>query len=298
MTKKILVSGSIANDYIMNFHDEFGNYILPEKTHQLSVSFNINELNVNAGWAGQNISYNLWLLGQKSTLLWAVGQERQASEFNKEWIDYTHTIVSEKYHTAIANILTDDKSNQINWFYPGAIFESGQAHIADVEGEIAIAIVSPNAPDTMSQHVRECNELDIPVIFDPGQPLPAFSQELLIQTLEAATYLIVNEYELELLCKIAEIQESDLIDMVQAYIVTLWAEWSRYVSRDESFAVAAQQLSNDVVLDPTWAGDSFRAGILYTLHHGLGWKEGMELGSKLAAACIQMHGTQRHSFEI
>jgi len=129
--------------------------------------------------------------------------------------------VSEKYHTAIANILTDDKSNQINWFYPGAIFESGQAHIADVEGEIAIAIVSPNAPDTMSQHVRECNELDIPVIFDPGQPLPAFSQELLIQTLEAATYLIVNEYELELLCKIAEIQESDLIDMVQAYIVTL-----------------------------------------------------------------------------
>jgi len=49
MTKKILVSGSIANDYIMNFHDEFGNYILPEKTHQLSVSFNINELNVNAG---------------------------------------------------------------------------------------------------------------------------------------------------------------------------------------------------------------------------------------------------------
>jgi len=69
MTKKILVSGSIANDYIMNFHDEFGNYILPEKTHQLSVNFNINELHAHAGGAGQNISYNLGLLGEKSILL-------------------------------------------------------------------------------------------------------------------------------------------------------------------------------------------------------------------------------------
>ncbi len=296
MNKKILVSGSIANDYIMNFHDEFGNYILPEKTHQLSVNFNINELHAHAGGAGQNICYNLGLLEQKSTLLWAVWQERRASEFNQQWIDYTHTIVSETYHTAVANIMTDDKNNQITAFYPGAIFESWQAHIADVEGEIAIAIVSPNAPDTMAQHVRECKELDIPVIFDPGQPLSAYSKELLVQTLVSATYLIVNEYELELLCKIAEIQESDLLDYVQAYIVTLWGAWSRYVSAQESFTVSAEQLWDDMVLDPTGAGDAYRAGILHAYLHWDDWRSGMELGSKLAAACIQMHGTQRHSF--
>ncbi len=291
--KQILVSGSIANDYIMNFHDEFGKYILPEKTNQLSVWFNIDEFHAHNGGAGQNISYNLWLLKQESILLGAVGKERLASEFNKQWIDYTYTVISETHHTAVANIMTDNKNNQITSFYPWASFDAHLMSIDQVKQEISIAIVAPNAPETMMNHTIQCKKNGIPVIFDPGQPLPVFSKQMLHDTLTAATYLIVNEYELDLLCKIAELQESDLLQFVDAYIVTLGSNGSRYVDKNETFTVPAELISE--VKDPTWAWDSFRAGILYCIHHGKTWKEGMELWSKLAAACIQVHGTQTHT---
>lgn len=289
--KKILVSGSIANDYIMNFHDAFGKYILPEKTHQLSVSFNINELHAHAWWAGANISYNLALLEQESVLLWAVGKEYQASDLLQQRADLSHTVVSDTLHTAVANIMTDEKNNQITAFYPGAILESGKQSIP--EGQYSVAIVSPNLPDTMLMHVKEASVRWIPVFFDPGQPLPAFSKEQLLEALEAASYLILNEYEYDLLLQMTDLQAEQLLEYVQVYIVTLWENGSRYFSQDENFEVPA--IPTDSGVDPTGAGDAYRAWLLYALHHEQSWKEGMELGSKLAHACIQMHGTQRHS---
>lgn len=290
--KKILVSGSIANDYIMNFHDQFGRYILPEKTHQLSVSFNISELHAFAGWTGANIAYNLALLDQESVLLGAVGKEFVFADFMQQWVDMQYTVISESLHTAVANIMTDEKNNQITAFYPGAIAESWKQSIPDID--ISYAIVSPNAPETMVMHVQQCAEKRIPVFFDPGQPLPAFSKEQLLTTLEAATYLIVNEYELDLLCIMTDLKEKTLLDYVDAYIVTLGAWWSSYVSKQESFSVDAVFV--EYVVDPTWAGDAYRAGLLYALYHGQWRKAGMELWSQLAAACVQMHGTQRHEF--
>jgi len=291
----ILVSGSIANDYIMNFHDQFGKYILPDKTHELSVNFNINELHAHAWGAWANISYNLWLLWQKSVLLGAIGKEYKASEFMKTRANWEYTVVSESLHTATANIMTDEKNNQITAFYPWALLESGKQSVLDVQGDFSYAIVSPNLPDTMIAHVKQCAERGIPVIFDPGQPLSAFSKEQLLETLGAANHLIVNEYELDLLCKIADIDVSELLNYVESYIVTLGASWSRYISEQETFDVPATP--TEWVLDPTGAGDAFRAWILYELHHGNGWRSGMELWSELAHACIQMHGTQRHDFE-
>jgi sugar/nucleoside kinase (ribokinase family) len=65
----ILVSGSIAYDVIMNFHDQFGKYILPDQTKSISVCFNVQELSKHDGGAGHNIAYNLALLGEKALLL-------------------------------------------------------------------------------------------------------------------------------------------------------------------------------------------------------------------------------------
>ncbi len=291
--KKILISGSIANDYIMNFNDKFGTYILPEKTHQLSVNFNISELHAHAWWAGQNICYNLGLLWQESILLWAVWKERKANEFSEKWIDYSYTVVSETLHTATANIMTDEDNNQITAFYPGAILESIKQWVP--EGEYSYMMVSPNLPDTMYTHVKEASEKNIPVFFDPGQPLSAFSKEQLLDILKYATYLIVNEYELDLLLSMTELEEAELSEMLDAYIVTLWGNWSRFVSAQESFEVPA--IPVEEVKDPTGAGDAFRAWLLYALHNDLWWKSGMELWTKIAHACIQCHGTQVHTFD-
>lgn len=288
----ILVSGSIAYDYIMDFTDEFGKYILPDRTDKLSVCFNINTLERRAGWAWHNIAYNLALLWEKALLMWAVGEDFQASEKNKNTIDYRYTHISRSLGTPSAHIITDMENNQITAFYPGASVESWQQSVRDVKEEIACMIVSPNNPATMIKHLIECKELDVPVIFDPGQPLSAFSKEQLHQALEATSYLIVNEYELNLLCKMAEIEEYDLLEYVENYIVTLWAQWSKFVSKSEDFVVSAIPVER--VADPTGAGDAFRAWVLRAFKNKKTWKEGMEIGSKLASACVQKYGTQEH----
>ena len=289
----ILVSGSIAYDVIMNFHDKFGNYILPDQTKSISVSFNIQKLSRHDGGAGHNISYNLGLLWEKSLLLGAVGNDFSASEFNEKYIDYRYTHVSPWLLTPSAHIITDDANNQITAFYPGASIESGQQSIYDVEEGVKIAIVAPNAPSTMVKHLKECAELNIPVIFDPGQPLTAFSKTELHEALTAANYLIVNEYEKTLLLKMAEIDEESLLNRVEAYIVTLGSEGSRFVSSEKSFELPAYAAAN--VKDPTGAGDAFRAGVLRALYHDKWWKEWMEKGSQLAWNCVQEYGTQNHT---
>ena len=292
----ILVSGSIAYDVIMNFHDQFGKYILPDQTKSISVCFNVQELSNHDGWAGHNIAYNLGLLWEKALLLGAVGSDFVASEFNEKHIDYRYTYTSAWLLTPSAHIITDDENNQITAFYPGASIESGQQSVHNVKEAVKIAIVAPNAPSTMLKHLKECETLNIPVIFDPGQPLTAFSKEQLHEALTASNYLIVNEYEKNLLCSLADIDEASLLNRVEAYIVTLGAQWSTFVSSEETFTVPAYAPAN--VKDPTGAGDAFRAGVLWSLFEDKGWKAGMEMGSQLAWNCVQEYGTQNHQLWV
>lgn len=287
----LLASGSIAEDYIMRFHDTFGNYILPEKLDMLSVNFNIAKMQKHIWWAAHNICYNLALLEEPSLCVGAVGKEFVADAFNLQYIDYTYTHVSATLGTPSAHIITDDDDNQITAFYPGASAEAGEQSILTIDAPITYALVWPNNPAVMLQHLQECRQKSIPVIFDPGQPLSAFTKEMIHEALDAATYLIVNEYEQALLCKIAEIEKEQLNDFVQGHIVTLWADGAGYVSKTHKYVVDA--VPTDVV-DPTWAGDAFRAGVMRWLHYAHDWQVGMQLGSVLAHYAIQHEGTQIH----
>lgn len=290
--KKILVCWSIAFDIIKTFPDEFSKFILADKLDEISVCFNVASKQVLAWWAGHNIAYNLALLGEKALLVWWVGKDFSTTQFNEKNIDYSYVATHPEHLTATANITSDSKWNQITTFYPWASVASNDVSIDAIKEACSIGIVSPDDPNAMLKHLKWCKERSIPVIFDPGQPLPAFSKQMLHEALEAATYVILNEYERDLLCQIAEIEEPDLLTYVDAYIITLAGKWSRFVSKEETLEVPAIPVQE--VVDPTWAGDSYRAGILHALHHGNSRKEGMELWTKLAHACIQCTWTQIH----
>jgi len=295
----ILVSGSIAYDYIMNFDDQFGKYILPDKTHSLSVNFNIQELRYHDGGAGHNIAFNLALLGEKSLLMWAVWSEYEAPEWNRDAIDWTYTHVSQGLRTPSAHIITDAWNNQITAFYPGASIESGQTSVDAIEEDVLIAIVSPHAPTTMLKHLQECHVAGIPVVFDPGQPLSAFSKEQIHEALTYCNALVVNEYEYELLYTMAEMSPEEVNSLAETVIITRGKHGAKMIWADGVVEVPA--LHVEKVVDPTGAGDAFRAGLLWSWKHGphVGHftKEGMELWTKLAALCIQKHGTQEHTIE-
>src|SRR5213083_1719009 len=198
--KKILVTGSIAYDTIMVFPDRFRNHLLPDQLHILNVCFLTPEMRREYGGTAGNIGYNLRLLGESPLIMATVGEDIQP------YLDRFHALgiatsllkrVSGQF-TAQAFITTDLDDNQITAFHPGAMNHSHENHVGR-ELQAGLAIIAPDGKLGMLQHARECRQLGIPLLFDPGQGLPMFSAEELAEFLRLAHYVAVNDYEGKLL---------------------------------------------------------------------------------------------------
>ena len=71
---RLIVTGSIAYDYVMVFPGQFQDHILPDKMHVLSVSFLVDSMKRLHGGTAANIAYNLALIGERPELVGAVGK--------------------------------------------------------------------------------------------------------------------------------------------------------------------------------------------------------------------------------
>ena len=71
----ILISGSLAYDYIMDFPDLFKNHILPDQIHILNVAFAVEKLQKNLGGTAGNIAYTMKLLKGEPIVLGALGTD-------------------------------------------------------------------------------------------------------------------------------------------------------------------------------------------------------------------------------
>jgi adenosine kinase len=123
MPNRIIVSGSLAFDRIMDFPGRFSDHILPDKIHILNVCFAINGLRENFGGTAGNIAYALALLGERPRVVAAVGRDFDPY---RTWMIQHHlslehlTEVPDEL-TAGAYITTDQSDNQITAFNPGAM---------------------------------------------------------------------------------------------------------------------------------------------------------------------------------
>jgi len=287
---RILVSGSIATDVIMNFHDKFGSYILPEQVNALSVNFNIDHLVRHPWGAGHNIAYNLALLGEEPMLVGAAWYDFLPPTTMVDRIDYSGTLFVESMPSAVAHIITDDANNQITAFYPWAILASTTQDLP--EGDFWRAIISPNHPVTMLRHLEQAVNRGMITFFDPGQPLSAFSAEQLRGVMQMGVYLLVNTYEKELFMKIAGVSFDDMVASFAWVLVTEGENGSSLYLPGEIIHVDA--FSVDEIVDPTWCGDAYRGGLLRGLHHGLVRQDAMLIGSYLGSLCVQSEGTMEH----
>lgn len=285
---RVVISGSIAYDTIMNFDDVFTKYIMPQHLHTLSVNFNINEM-VRYPWGtAHNIGYAMSQSWQSPLLFSSVWTDFIHPE-QCENLDYTYVAKSTTSMTAAATIITDKEGNQITAFYPGSSGEGIEDSITAVQESLSYGIVSPNNPSTMMRHVKDLNALWVPFFFDPGQPLSAFSKEQLHDIMNLAPYLVVNEYEKDLFCRIASIEFDDLTLKFDKVLVTMWSKWVELWSGLELYKYPANHI--DTVLDPTGAGDAFRGGLLTWLSTGQSWSDAIALWQKLAGLCIQTKWT-------
>ncbi|MBI3147036.1 MAG: carbohydrate kinase family protein [Betaproteobacteria bacterium] len=296
--QRVLICGSIAYDTIMVFGDRFREHILPDQTHILNVSFQVAEMRREFGGTAANIAYNLKHLGGEPVVMATLGLDgdsyRQRLEGFGVALDGLRVI--DGTYTAQAYIITDLDDNQITAFHPGAMNQSHQNAVADVS-DIALGIVAPDGREGMIAHAKQFAAAGIPFVFDPGQGLPLFSGPELLEVVDRATYLTVNDYEGQLvqqktglgLERLAE----RLIRRGGALVVTLGAHGSRIYNPDGLLRIPA--VHPRAVVDPTGCGDAYRAGLLYGIVNGWAWQRTGRLASLLGAIKVASRGAQNHT---
>jgi len=290
-----LICGSIAYDTIMVFKDHFKNHILPEKIHILNVAFLVPDMRREFGGCSGNIAYNLQMIGGKPLIMATVGDDYQpyASRLQDLQLAQNHVRQVNGTFTAQAFITTDLADNQITAFHPGAMNFSHQNHIADAK-DVNLGIVAPDGREGMLQHAREFQEAGIPFMFDPGQGLPMFTGEELLDFVHKADYVAVNDYEGQLLCERTGRSLEALAKSVKGLIVTRGAEGSVIYANGQQVEVPS--VKPEKLVDPTGCGDAYRAGLLYGITHDMDWRSTGQLGSLLGALKISQRGGQNHRF--
>ncbi len=289
----ILVCGSLAYDTIMVFPDQFKNHILAEQIHILNVAFLVPDLRREFGGTAGNIGYNLKLLGEDPAIMATVGHDFGPYEdrLRELGLSTRHVRRLEEHFTAQAFITTDVDDNQITAFHPGAMSFAHLNRIADVN-KVAWGIVSPDGREGMIEHSRDLDARGVPHVFDPGQGLPMFTGPELLELIGRATALAVNDYEARVVEQKTGRRLSDIAKTVDAIVVTRGAEGATIYHDGMEIAVPA--VPPDSLVDPTGCGDAFRAGLLYGLARGWGWKKATQLGAVMGSIKIAHRGGQNH----
>jgi len=293
-----LICGSLAFDTITTFPGRFAQQILPEKLHILNVSFLVPTLRREFGGCAGNIAYSLSLLGGEPLVMAAVGPD--GSDYLqriRSWgasTDYVQQV--DDSHTAQAIIITDTDNNQITAFHPGAM-QSAHLNKVPARSDIALAIVAPDGRDAMIQHAEQLAAANIPFIFDPGQGLPMFDGDELMNFVKQARWLALNDYEAQMICErtgetLASLSRSHL----QAVVVTLGAEGCDLWENGARTHIPGVKAS--AVVDPTGCGDAFRAALLYGLERGWAMTRCIELGNQIGAVKISCRGGQNHVLDL
>jgi adenosine kinase len=290
-----LICGSVAYDNIMVFHDRFKNHILPEQIHILNVAFLVPEMRREFGGCAGNIAYSLKLLGGDPLIMATVGDDAAAylDRLDRLGLPRTHVRHVAGTFTAQAFITTDLDNNQITAFHPGAMSNAHDNHVRDIP-DYAFGIVAPDGREAMLQHVDEFAARGVPFIFDPGQAMPLFNGDEFRAMIDKSTYVIVNDYESQLLQQRTGWSAAEIASKVKAYIVTLGPRGSLIHADGETIEIGPARERK--VVDPTGCGDAYRAGLIFGIMKGYDWKTIGNMASLMGALKVEHPGTQNQYF--
>ena len=294
---KLVVTGSIAFDYLMSFPGRFTEHFLPDHMERVSLSFLVDSMDKRRGGCAPNIAYTLALLGQTPFLMATAGQD--FGDY-RAWLEAagvdTSLVkqVADKF-TASFFCSTDENNNQIASFYTGAMANAAELSFRTVE-DCGLAIISPNDPAAMIQYAEECRTTGVPFIFDPGQQCARMSGDDLRAGIAGAKLVICNDYEFELIRQKTGMSEADVLAVAGALIVTHGEKGSQIYTADGQHAVAP--VPPHRIVDPTGVGDAFRGGLMMGMALGLSYPESAQLGSVAATYALEHLGGTSHSYSV
>ncbi len=296
----IILTGSIAFDYLMSFPGYFKDHILPEHLESISLSFLVDDMVRQPGGVAANIAYTLGLLGEKPRLVATAGVDFK--EYRKvledAGVDTSGVKINDNKFTASFFVNTDLSNAQIASFYAGAMADANQISMADLDlTPEDLVMISPNAPDAMIQYAQSCQELGIPYIFDPSQQIVRLGEQELKMGLLGSHALFANVYEFELIRKHTKMSAAEIVNSVAFAVITHGEDGSRIYQEGE-FLGEVPAFSIKDMKDPTGVGDAFRGGFLKGYLSGFDLVLCAQMGSLAAAYCLESPGPQTHSFLI
>jgi adenosine kinase len=295
---KIMITGSVAFDYLMTFPGLFKDAIIMEKVETISLSFLVDSLVRRKGGVAPNIAYTLALLGGEPSVFATVGTdfEEYRAWLESHGVDTTWTKTVPDKLTASFFATTDQDNAQLASFYPGAMGHAGELSLKDVPEKPDLVIISPNAPDAMDKYIDECKELGIDYIYDPSQQIVRVDGEVLCHGIKGAKALFVNEYEAELVIKKTGMSRKEILNEVEFMVVTLGEKGVVVYYGDQECRVKA--VPPKQIVDPTGAGDAFRGGFLTGYGNGWDWTTCAQMGALAATYCLESDGPQGHEYKI
>jgi adenosine kinase len=294
---KLVVTGSIAYDYLMSFPGKFTAHLLPEHMHRVSLSFLVDTMDKRRGGCAPNIAYTLALLGERPILMATAGQDFADYRIWLEaaGIDTSFVKVIDGKFTASFFCSTDEDNNQIASFYTGAMANAGELSFRMVPGlDDGLVIISPNYPDGMVQYAQECSTLGIRYIWDPGQQCARMDGVQLKEGVTGAFMVIVNDYELELLRQKTGMGEDEILRCVSLLVITRGEHGCTVLDRSNGIDVPA--VRPDRIADPTGVGDAFRGGFMKGLAVGASHEVCARLGSVAATYALEHLGGMSHAY--
>ncbi len=292
----ILLTGSVAYDYLMTFPGKFEEQILPERLSSISLSFLVDSMTRERGGVAPNIAYTLALLGGKPRLMATVG---------KDFGDYRAWLDAQGIDTSLAKVIpdvftasffatTDQTNAQIASFSPGAMGYAAEQSVGEVAPRPDLVVVSPNDPAAMTKFAAECRELDIPYLYDPSQQLLRLEGDEIVRDMSGAHFLFVNDYEFGLISKKTGLDLDGMLEQIKIIVITRGKDGADIYADGEEIHIPV--VPPKEIVDPTGVGDAFRGGFLAGYSQGWDWALCGKIGSLSAAYVLEQKGTQNHSY--
>jgi adenosine kinase len=295
---KIVLTGSIAFDYLMTFPGKFQDHILVEKLECISLSFLVDTLVRRPGGNAANIAYNLALLGEHPTVMATVGEDFEAQRLwlEEQGVDTSAIRAIPDVATASFFVNTDQCNAQIASFFTGAMAYASELSFAQLPEKPDLVVISPNDPKAMANYAQECQQLGIPYIYDPSQQIVRLTGSDIQAGIEGAMALFANEYEFSLIVDKTELDLPAMLESCEFVIVTQGEHGARIYNADGEVSIPI--VPPKAILDPTGVGDAFRSGFLKGYVHGLSFERCGQIGALAATYCLESDGPQSHSYNL
>ncbi|WGI16778.1 carbohydrate kinase family protein [Methanonatronarchaeum sp. AMET-Sl] len=239
------------------------------------------------GGGAANVAANIASLGMESSLLSLVGQDFQEYGYEKHLekigVNTEHMKILEG-KTSNAFVYTDEKDSQITYFYWGASKKFPEQNVPENIDKYDIIHLAPSDPTYNKKIAEKAKYLS----FDPGQDLPVYTKKDLKTILKNTDILFSNIHEIKKIKTKTDLTFNEIKKQVETVVVTNEDEGST-IYNEKTIKIPPVPVK---AVDPTGAGDAYRAGFLTAIQKGYDLETTGKIASTVASFTVEKIGCQ------